>query len=97
MKKPYKKPLLFAESFDLLEHIASCAAADGHTVVSYRDRNSCSYQDGDVILFVDKGVNGCQNNYGPFFNDVDDYLASLKIEGGGGCYNAFSNGNVFAS
>ena len=96
MKKAYTKPLMFAETFELLEHIASCAAAEGQTIVTYRDRYSCSYKDGDVTLFND-GVDGCLNNYGPFITSPDDFLASYDPEVSGGCYNAFGNGNVFAS
>ena len=57
---------------------------------------SCSYKDGDVTLFND-GVDGCLNNYGPFITSPDDFLASYDPEVSGGCYNAFGNGNVFAS
>ena len=96
MKKQYQKPRLFAESFELLEHIASCAVGDGITDATYRDRSSCSYTDGDVTLFNSTGVNGCANNYAPFFQSVDDFIASMEGEDSG-CYNAFSNGNVFAS
>lgn len=96
MKKTYSKPLLYAERFELVEHIASCAVAAGVTAATYRDRYSCSYQDGDVVLFNQAGVNNCQNNYAPYLSGPDDFLKSLTEENSG-CYNAFSNGNVFAS
>lgn len=98
MKKPYSKPRVYAESFELLEHIASCAVDPNATnPPSYRDRTSCNYTDGDVTLFNNAGVNGCTNNIAPFFKgDVDLFLESTKGEDGG-CYNAFSDGNVFAS
>ena len=90
------KPMLYAESFELAEHISSCAVGAGVTTVTYRDRNSCSYQDGDIVLFNAAGVNGCQNNYAPFITSPEEFLSSLEQEHSG-CYNAFSNGNVFAS
>lgn len=97
MKKTYKRPELYAESFELMEHISSCAVGEGITTVTYRDKFSCSYTDGDVTLFNQTNVNGCLNNFAPFFNeDIDAFLASMKGDDAG-CYNAFSNGNVFAS
>ena len=95
MKKTYQKPRVYAESFELLEHIASCAVRDGITNATYRDRDSCSYTDGDITLFYDSG-NGCLNNYGPMYDSPDDFLGVLGGEDSG-CYNAFSNGNTFAS
>ena len=95
MKKPYDKPRMYAETFQLLEHISSCAVQTGTHPATYRDGTSCSYSDGDITIF-NNGVNGCENNYAPFFTSVDDFLASLEGEDAG-CYNAFSNGNVFAS
>ena len=53
MKKAYKKPRLFAETFELLEHISSCktGTGTGAPVVSYRDGNSCTYTDANLTLF----------------------------------------------
>ena len=102
MKKPYQKPRVYAESFALLEHIASCTANTDVTNVTYRDRNSCTYNDMNVTLFnVDasgNGLNGCVNEYfDPAMESFDEYLASFKPENGGGCYNSFADGNFFAS
>lgn len=97
MKKPYSKPRIYAESFELLEHIASCSVQTGVTNATYRDPDSCAFEEGGVALFND-GVKGCTNVIAPFFNgDVVAFVESLDPEAGGGCYNAFSNGNVFAS
>ena len=98
MKRTYTKPTLYAEKFELMEHISSCVADPAYTTVTYRDRSSCSYRDGDITLFNNTGVNGCLNNFDSFMfpGGVDEYLQSHQVEGGG-CYNAFSNGNVFAS
>ena len=51
MKKPYQKPRVYAESFELLEHIASCKANQDITSVTYRDGKACSYTDANVTLF----------------------------------------------
>ena len=98
MKRAYEKPRVYVETFELLEHIASCKANQDYTKVTYRDGHSCAYSDANVSLFY-PGVTGCVNEY---YNDVDydsfeDYLASYTIEHSGGCYNAFIDGNFFAS
>ena len=49
-------------------------------------------------LFYDGENAACLNDY--YDSTVmtwKEYLDSFKPENGGGCYNAFSNGNVFAS
>ena len=98
MRKRYTKPKLYAETFELLEHISSCTANTNVTVVTYRDMYSCSYNDANVTLFNETGVNGCQNEYfDPSMETWEEYLDSFKPENGGGCYNAFSDGNFFAS
>ncbi len=100
MKKPYQKPCVYAESFELLEHIASCKANQDITTVTYRDRASCSYTDANVSLF-NIGVEGCTNEYyeeglGSLYDDFEDYIGSYLMSRGG-CYNAFTDGNFFAS
>ena len=93
----YKKPELYAEGFELSEHIASCTANTEVTTVTYRDANSCSYSDMNVHLF-NQGVNGCLNEYFDSSMETwEEYLASFKPENGGGCYNSFADGNFFAS
>lgn len=100
MKKAYKKPRLFAETFELLEHIASCKANQDITAVTYRDGNACTYTDANLTLFYPEN-SGCTNGYydpndNSMYDDFDDYLASFGVDRGG-CYNAFSDGNFFAS
>ncbi|MBR0066603.1 MAG: hypothetical protein IJQ00_03320, partial [Kiritimatiellae bacterium] len=66
MKKAYEKPILYAESFELMEHVAGdCAVNDGFAGAHWRDPGSCRY---DLIaeggaatgqaLFYSSG-NGC--------------------------------------
>lgn len=95
MKKTYSKPKLYAESFELAEHIASCSVQQGVTAVSYRDASSCSYAEGGLALF-NVGVTGCPDSYDPeSFDSLDEYLDIMTDRSK--CYNAFSNGNFFAS
>ena len=100
MKKPYQKPRVYVETFELLEHIASCKANQDITTVTYRDGNACTYTDANLTLFYPSN-NGCTNGYydpndTSMYDDFDDYLASFGVDRGG-CYNAFSDGNFFAS
>lgn len=95
MKKPYQKPLVYVETFELLEHIASCKANQDVTSVTYRDGNTCTYTDANVTLFYNSD---CKNEYyDPGVMTWDEYIDSFKPENNGGCYNAFTDGNFFAS
>lgn len=95
MKKTYKKPRVYVETFELLEHIASCKANQDVTTVTYRDGNTCTYTDANVTLFYNSD---CKNEY---FDETvmtwEEYIDSFKPENNGGCYNAFTDGNFFAS
>lgn len=94
MKKPYQTPRMYAESFELIEHIASCSANPDHTTVNYQDKNTCSYQDADVNLFLQNTTKKCEvwDNPDPeMYTSFEEYLSTLS------CYNAFSDGNFFAS
>ena len=97
MKRTYTKPTLYAESFELSEHIASCKANQDITTVTYRDGNSCTYTDANLTLFYTDN-SACLNQYFNLedYDSFDDYLASFAV-GRGGCYNAFTDGNFFAS
>ena len=100
MKKPYQKPRVYVETFELLEHISSCKYNHDITTVTYRDGNACTYTDANLTLFYPSN-NGCTNGYydpndDSMYDDFDDYLASFGVDRGG-CYNAFSDGNFFAS
>ena len=97
MKKAYTKPKLYVETFQLLEHIASCTANQSVTTVTYRDGYACTYHDSNVTLFYAENGSCDQGGWDTeMFDDLDAYLASF---GGnrGGCYNAFGDGNFFAS
>ncbi len=96
MKKEYKKPRMYAETFQLVEHIASCKTG-GSISASYQDGNACTYTDSNVTLFYAGNDNCNQGGWDmDIFPTLDEYLASFGGDRGG-CYNAFSDGNFFAS
>lgn len=98
MKRPYQKPKIYVESFELMEHIAYCSADQKITVVTYRSGDVCSYTDENVTLFYD-GNTSCLNEYDhSMYGSLDEYIASFDPDNGGvGCYNSFADGNFFAS
>lgn len=60
MRKTYQKPVLYAESYELVEHVAGpCNYMDAETSaihVSHRDKDRCFFSfvdDPDVQMFVD--------------------------------------------
>lgn len=54
--KKYVKPELFCESFELAQHIAACDYDSNDT---HDDVKTCSFTDGDLVLFVD-GNSSCK-------------------------------------
>lgn len=99
MKKAYSRPKVYIESFELLEHIASCTSNPSITQVTYRDPHSCSYNDRNVHLYYSE-VSSCSDNEQTFDREAaetfEEYIASFGVPGGG-CYNTFADGNFFAS
>ena len=102
MKKPYSKPVLCAEAFELMEHVAGdCIVNDDFAGAKHRNSTDCRYTDGNLALFYSGGVN-CDSDlmYG-FSNDEiaqmiagNTLAATLKIK----CYNSFlQTSNLFAS
>ena len=101
MKRPYQKPTIYIESFELLEHIAYCSADPSITVVTYRSGNECTYSDKNFTLFSESNTS-CINDYDhTMYDSLDDFVASFNPNNpdytGVGCYNAFADGNFFAS
>lgn len=60
MKKTYSKPELYAESFTLVEHIATLCSTDFKGIANHADENSCYFYDAeaDKNIFVD-GLGVC--------------------------------------
>ena len=87
MKKQYHKPALYAETFELAEHIARCAPPNAeYSRANYSDAGSCGF---------DIGASGDGSN--TVFTNSNCALASLLDEGDSWqtlqgvvvCYNSF--------
>lgn len=80
MKKTYSKPALYAESFELAEHIALCSgfSRDFVTVTHWGDaaNTTCTFTTNGFALFA-SGNSGCSYKYD---NNPEDF----SIE----CYNS---------
>lgn len=84
MKKPYCKPEVYAESFELVEHIATvCAGAVGSAITT-RDYSDCAFIpegfDRSEAVFT-SNTTACIDKY---TGSVDNYF----IE----CYEIYSTG-----
>lgn len=105
MKKRYQKPNLFAESFELMEHVAgSCYTTDQNPYpATYRDGDACTYTDpgkGGTGFTMFSGNNSAcvsameQISFDELsFGSLEEFLITM------GCYHAFMDpaGNAFAS
>ncbi len=103
MKKTYVKPAVYAESFELVEHIAGdCVVNDGFAGAHHRNASDCSYSDDKLTLFV--SASGCMPSLFtgagvslPDPNSASDIVAKIKAIGME-CYNSFlATGKLFAS
>lgn len=93
MKKPYTKPMLYAETFELMEHIAACSLDDNvHIHVTARENGpECSYTDNGLTLYQSDRA-ACLTTYDEGMDGTyADYLESLMKPGGVTCYNAFAS------
>ena len=62
MKKAYQKPALYAECFEMVEHVTSCSPMGR---ANHTDGGSCYYDaGGGSLVFLETGSSGC--NYDPF-------------------------------
>lgn len=96
MKKIYQKPMAYAESFIMVEHVASgCVVDKDHGVYAgYLDNRSCAFVDSNIVIFPDTTV--CKGMDLGLFDNVTDFLDPEQntLE----CYNTFSgNGTPFVS
>lgn len=82
MKKAYSKPALFAESFELAEHIALCSGYDGTNNTANHWSTNCRFNDPDtgVAMFL-SSENGCVELYAD--------RTKVKVD----CYNAPTDGD----
>ena len=89
MKKEYSKPLLYAEKFELVEHIANCNVPNGDFSGANNTSNNidnCSYDIGGAVLF--KNYDNCADFW--MFSDAGvtpslEAARDLNVQ----CYNSF--------
>ena len=105
MKKPYFKPQVYAEAFELMEHVAgNCLVNDGFAGAHARNANDCSYSDGPSLSLFKTADNGCMPSIFtgagvdlPDPTNPDDIRAKIAAIGME-CYNSFlTTGQLFAS
>lgn len=96
MKKAYVKPELYAESFTMVEHVASgCGAASGEqgVTVNYSSADSCGIvvNGTSTVIFNEQATGSkCHDWIDPFTNlqIIDERMF---------CYNTFDVGAMFSS
>lgn len=96
MRKAYEKPKLYAESFVLTEHIASCRVdglgTNSAIYATFKNGNAdgeCTFVDSNLVLFYNSH---CDMDL--FDDPSNPSVDELGIE----CYNAFSSaGTLFSS
>lgn len=86
MKKQYQKPIIYHESFDLCEHIASGCMVDKSKGVyaGYINSESCAFVDGNVTIYMDPLSGVCAGMDMGLADSLEEFVASLE------CYNSFS-------
>lgn len=87
MKKAYGKPMLFAESFELVEHIAGdCRVNDNFEGAKFHNSGECRYEDGNISLFL--SADHLCDSY--LFNNAGLEISIPNVPYlGMKCYNAF--------
>ena len=82
MKKPYQKPMLYAESFQLVEHIAGCGynlKQNGDVSGFTDDWNTCTWKrSGDDFPMFTGSNQQCeiQVNYDAFYTNCYEYTGT---------------------
>lgn len=101
MKKPYSKPVMYAESYELMEHVAGdCVVNDNFSGAHHRKPGDCRYTDGNLALFYSSGKGCDMDLFSGFTQDeisqmvTGNTISALGIE----CYHTFlESGHLFAS
>ena len=98
MKRDYTKPTLFAEPFQLVDHIASGCVQTGLYTPNHSNAWTCSVKDGDGMTLFMEGKSSCEvdggNQLNPELEGIDDIVSALL---GGQCYNTVVSGPMFSS
>lgn len=96
MKRTYTTPLVYAESYELMEHVATgCSVNDGFAGARARKASDCAYVNDNMALFYDSSKN-CDTSmfdkWGLPHNEQS--LVEMNIA----CYNNFLIvSNLFSS
>ena len=95
MQKEYQKPQLYAESFELTEHISSPCNPMGRA--NHQSASSCGYDtgDGQGMAFLESAGTKCA--YDPFMGLMDDNeLTGVQSED---CYGGYfqDSATIFSS
>lgn len=84
MRMEYRKPMLYAERFELLEHISACAHMNSATT---GDPDNCAYSlngPGTTPAIFTEAVNDCTDKY-----LATDWPGTGDLKPTGYCYNKF--------
>lgn len=98
MKKTYTKPQLYAETFELLEHIANCYN-DGSYTAHHADTpdNYCKIELGKGgSIFIEASPN-CADATMPYEPSLDEGGSMLSILLSSMCYTTFDSGTMYGS
>ena len=97
MRKEYSKPVVFAESFELTEHITGQCVDNGaqnqrHFSTRFKNAEDCAYKiyDGDTVIatyFLD-GSTICKDSPVPIYDGSDPIDC---YQGPNGIFTAFSS------
>lgn len=99
MKKKYSKPMLFAETFELVEHIAACEGDLAYQ--THHDQGKCavtlSGKDGSGGTIFTASITDCLT--GQVYNPADDPSGELLaiLLNQSKCYNTFNAGTMYSS
>ena len=95
MRKPYEKPALYAESFELVEHISACESDLAYS--TQHDSTSCAVvlSEGGVIFTA--AITGCANGqvYDPSTDPDGSILSALLTQSK--CYTTYNTGAMYGS
>ena len=98
MKKAYTKPALFAETFQMIEHIASgCLTVSGFQAM-HNTAWTCAISVGGEVAFTTE-VTSCADNGGVQYDAEvlkdHDFMSTLEINSQ--CYTTTNSGPMFGS
>ena len=98
MRKSYEKPMLYAEAFQMTEHIAGSCLTEPEFAALHNTPWTCAAAYNDERMFT-TGIGACGVNGGTQFDEdimmMDGFMDTVQL--GSQCYNVFSAGNTMFS